>query len=131
MSYHKSIFENSPFPCLLFEKNKDLFVIKEVNALYCKVTNKTKKELKGKVGEEVFPENPSSSGLKYILDSLNKAYANKEPHKIDVLRYDLYDNKIKTFDLRYWEVENIPIFDETEHVWYILICNKRYYKSNW
>ncbi|WP_286761795.1 PAS domain S-box protein [Salegentibacter sp. UBA1130] len=120
MSYHKSIFRNLPFPCLLFEKKKNLYVIKEANSLYCKVTDKSEKELIGKTVEEVFPDNPTFSGLKDILDSFNNAYTSKESHRIDVLRYDLYDNQNITYDLKYWEVENIPVFDEVENTWYIL-----------
>lgn len=119
MGCYKSIFRNLPFPCLLFEKKKNLYVIKEANSLYLEVTNKSEKELMGKTVEEVFPENPTS-GLKDILDSLNNAYISKEPHKIDVLRYDLYDNQNKIYKLKYWEVENIPVFDDVASTWYIL-----------
>ena len=48
MGCYKSIFRNLPFPCLLFEKKKNLYVIKEANSLYLEVTNKSEKELMGK-----------------------------------------------------------------------------------
>ncbi|PKD19987.1 hypothetical protein APR41_15015 [Salegentibacter salinarum] len=104
----------------MFEKKKNLYVIKEANSLYCKVTNKSEKELIGNTVEEVFPENPTFSGLKDILDSLNNAYISKEPHRIDVLRYDLFDSQNIIYELKYWEVENIPVFDDVENTWYIL-----------
>ena len=122
MSCYKNIFENLPFPCLLFEKKNDVFIISEANTLYCEVTNLNGKELKGKMIEEVFPENPStsSSGLEKILKSLETAYKNQKPHKINVLKYDLYNEQNDNYIQKYWEVENIPINDDDKNTRYIL-----------
>lgn len=120
MSHYKSIFKNLPFPCLLFEKKKDVFVIKEANTFYCEVTHINGEELSGKVIEEVFPENPISLGLKEIQESFKIAYKSQESHKIDVLRYDLYDQQNGQYELKYWEIENIFIFDEIKNTGYIL-----------
>ncbi|MCY2687541.1 PAS domain S-box protein [Salinimicrobium sp. TH3] len=121
MSCYKNIFENLPFPCLLFEKKNDVFIISEANTLYCEVTNLNGKELKGKMIEEVFPENPSSSsGLERILKSLETAYKNQKPHKIKILKYDLYNEQNDNYIQKYWEVENIPINDDAKDTRYIL-----------
>ena len=120
MSYYKSIFKKLPFPCLLFEKKKDVFVIKEANTYYCEVTNTIGEDLSGKLIEEVFPEPPFSFGLREIHESFKTAFKTQEAHKIDVLRYDLYDSQNGIYELKYWEIENIPIIDEAENKGYIL-----------
>lgn len=120
MSYYKNIFKNLPYSCILLEKKKDVFVIKEANTFYCKITHINGDELRGKMIEEVFPENPLSSGLKEIQESLEIAYTNQESHKIDVLRYDLYDGQNDIYKLKYREIENIPFFDKPKNTRYIL-----------
>src|SRR5690606_4559690 len=77
-------------------------------------------ELEGKRVEEVFPENPSSAGLGEILESLKITYQSQTSHKIECIRYDLFDNNLKSYQLRYWEIENLPIFDEAEKTRYVL-----------
>ena len=120
MSYYRNIFENLPFPCLLLEKKKDVFVIKEANTFYCKITHTIGEDLTGKVVGAVFPKNPFASGLEEIEESFEIAYTTRKPHKIDVLRYDLYDRQTGIYELKYWETENIPIFDEAGKISYIL-----------
>lgn len=121
MGFYSSIFNRLPFPCLLFEKKNGVFVIKKANSFYCKVANINQQDLKGKSIDEAFPENPSSRrGLEKILESFKIAYESNVSHKIDLLRYDLYDQKTETFLLRYWEIENIPIDDKENNTRYIL-----------
>lgn len=120
MTYYKSIFEKLPFPCLLFEKKADVFIIKEANTFYCEVTHTHAEDLRGKFIEEVFPENPFSLGLNDIRESLKIASTTLSSHKIDVLRYDLFDKHKDVYELKYWEIENIPILDENGNLTYIL-----------
>ena len=120
MSYYKNIFKNLPFPCLLLEKKKDVFIIKEANPFYLKITNRIGEKLNGKLIEEVFPENPFSLGLKEVQESFKIAYTTREVHKIESIRYDLYDRQTGIYELKYWEIENIPIFDEAKNIEYIL-----------
>jgi len=120
MSYYKNIFKDLPFSCILFEKINEEFFIKDANTYYCKLTNTTAENLKGKIISEVFPENPNSPNLNRVLESLKYAYNNKKPHKIKALRYDLYDNQNDLYKTRYWETENIPIFDDVNNTYYIL-----------
>lgn len=120
MTTHQRIFKNLPFSCLLFEKQGEIFVIKEANKYYCRVTNSNEKELRGKVIGDVFPENPSFLGLKEIEESLQSAFSTQEPHKIDVLRYDLFDRHNDNYEIRFWEIENIPLIDDNGTTEFIL-----------
>src|SRR5690606_31825143 len=61
-----------------------------------------------------------SLGLKEIQKSIQIAYKSKNPHKIDKIRYDLFDQNNSNYIIKYWETENIPIFDEASKDWYIL-----------
>ncbi len=124
MPYHQKIFENLPFPCLLFEKRGENFIIKESNTLYCRVTNSNEEELKGKLIEQVFPQNSFSLGLNEIIESFKIAFKSQQPHKIDVLRYDLYDKENDSNLEKYWEIENIPLLDENHESEYILTVVK-------
>jgi PAS domain S-box-containing protein len=120
MTYHQKIFKNMPFPCLLFERREGNFVIKESNTQFCQVTNSNEEELKGKLIEEVFPQNSFSLGLNEIIASFEIAFKSQQPHKIDVLRYDLYDKQNDSYQEKYWEIENIPLLDENQESEYIL-----------
>ncbi|CAM4086515.1 PAS domain-containing sensor histidine kinase [Gillisia hiemivivida] len=120
MTYHQKIFKNMPFPCLLFERREGDFVIKEPNTQFCKITNSNEEELKGKLIEEVFPQNSFSLGLNELVESFKIAFTSQEPHKIDVLRYDLYDKQNDSYQEKYWEIENIPLLDENFESEYIL-----------
>ncbi|WP_081661792.1 PAS domain-containing sensor histidine kinase [Gillisia sp. JM1] len=120
MTYHQKIFKNMPFPCLLFERREGDFVIKESNTQFCKITNSNEEELKGKLIEEVFPQNSFSLGSNEIVESFKIAFTSQEPHKIDVLRYDIYDKQNDSYQDKYWEIENIPLLDENHESEYIL-----------
>lgn len=120
MDYYKDIFRNLPFPCLLFEKKEGDFVIKEANSIYCHTTNTIGKDLTGRLVEEIFPQNPFSTGLQEVLESLHIAWNTRNSHKIDILRYDLYNSLEGIFELKYWQTENLPIFGEEGDIIYIL-----------
>lgn len=120
MINYRNLFKKLPLPCLLFEKKNDVFVILEANTYYCTLTNRKGDEWKGKIIEDVFPENPLSMGLKEIKDSFNIAYNTQEPHKIDILRYDLFNEEAGIFEIKFWEIENIPVSENPEGEGYIL-----------
>jgi len=120
MNYYKSIFENFPFPCVLFEKKNNHFIIKEANSSYCTLTYRTAANIKGKIIDDVFPENPSSPGLSEVHECLRKSYSEKKAQIIKKLRYDVYDTERGEFILKYWETEYMPIYDDIGKKTYIL-----------
>lgn len=115
MKHYKNIFKILPLPCLLLEPKEGYFIIKDANEYYFKVTGKTREELVGMVIPDVLPENPELLGnsWKGIHDSLTNVLLTGKSEKIDALRYDLLIPCINEFEERYWQIENIPIVNET------------------
>lgn len=115
MKNYKNIFKILPIPCLLLEPKDGYFFIKDANESYFKVTEKTREELFGKIIPDVFPENPEQLGnnWKEIHASLNKVLISGKPDRIENLRYDLLIPGLNEYEERYWQLENIPIVDET------------------
>ncbi len=115
MKNYKNIFNVLPLPCLLLEPKDGYFFISDANVNYSEMTGKVKEELIGMIIPDVFPENPEQLGnnWKEIHDSLNKVLISGKPDKIDNLRYDLLIPDLNEYEERYWQVENIPIVDET------------------
>lgn len=115
MKHYKNIFKILPLPCLLLEPKEGYFIIKDANEHYFKVTGKTREELLGMVIPDAFPENPELLGnsWKGIHDSLTNVLLTGKSKKMDTLRYDLLIPCINEFEERYWQIENIPIVNET------------------
>ncbi|MBK5193049.1 MAG: PAS domain-containing protein [Flavobacteriaceae bacterium] len=115
MKNYKNIFKVFPLPCLLLEPKDGYFFIRDANESYSEVTGKAKEELIGMIIPDVFPENPEQLGnnWKEIHASLNRVLISGKADRIDNLRYDLLIPCLNEYEERYWQVENIPIMDET------------------
>ena len=123
MKNYQNIFNVLPLPCLLLEPKDGYFFIRDANESYSEVTGKTKENLIGMIIPDVFPENPEQLGnnWKKIHVSLNKVLLTGKLDRIDNLRYDLLIPDLNEFVERFWQVENIPIKDQTSgNVNYIL-----------
>ncbi len=74
-----------------------------------------RQDIIGKTVFDVFPDNPeleSSPGGR-LKESLCEVLHTRQPHTIDVLRYDIPDKANPgKFVERYWSVKNLPVFDE-------------------
>lgn len=115
MKNYQNIFKVLPLPCLLLEPKDGYFFIGDANERCFEVIGKVKEELIGNSIPDVFPENPEQLGNNWIKihESLNKVLISGKPDRIDNLRYDLLIPGLNEFEERYWQVENIPIVDET------------------
>lgn len=123
MKNYQNIFKVLPLACLLLEPKDGNFFIRDANDRYSEVTGMSKQELIGNIIPDVFPENPEQLGnnWKEIHESLNKVLITGKSDKIMNLRYDLLIPGLHEFEERYWQVENIPIVEDTSgNVNYIL-----------
>ncbi len=122
MEIYQDRFNALTFPCFVLEPIRGQFLIREVNKEYVSLS-KTSKKIIGMSITEVFQENPEHLGTSWgkIHNSLNEAFVNGVPDNIETLRYDMLIREIEEFEEAYWQIENIPVKDETSGmVTYIL-----------
>ncbi|MEJ8756825.1 PAS domain-containing protein [Pontibacter sp. H259] len=78
----------------------------------------------GKSVFEVFPDNPVASdnpSSSILKNSFEQVLKTREPHKIEVFRYDIPDqNNPGIFLERYWVTSNVPVLDDKGQVLYII-----------
>lgn len=115
MEKYKDLIMALTLPCLVLEPIGGQFLIREANEEYVNALAKMGDKLIGMSIPEVFPENPEHLGTCWeeIHNSLNKALVNGEPDNIEALRYDILNCETDEFEEAYWNIENIPVKDET------------------
>ncbi|GAA3965197.1 hypothetical protein GCM10022246_17840 [Pedobacter ginsengiterrae] len=100
-----------------------LYIITASNK-FLEATGTTRDFLKDKHIFEAFPDNPNlpdADGMKNINASLQEVLRTKEPHYMDIQRYDVPDllNPGK-FITRYWEPSHTPVLNEDGEIDYII-----------
>ncbi|MFO7719233.1 MAG: PAS domain-containing protein [Gillisia sp.] len=115
MEIYQDLINDLASPFFVLEPIGGQFLIREANKESVKALSKTNEKLIGMSIPDVFPENPEHFGTSWenIHNSLNKAFLNGEPDNIEALRYDLLIYETEEFEETYWQIENIPIKDET------------------
>lgn len=122
MSPYLKVFEALPFPCLLLKPSSEGFLIIDVNEKYCRLSGKKIEEIKGSIyPQKSEKEHLSNLNLQRRLTSLQQAYKLGKPNKTECLRFDLAGSHNGGSNMRYWNVENIPIKDERGNV--VLVLN--------
>lgn len=115
MEIYQEKFNALTLPCLVLENRGGHFLIRDANNGYVNALAKKRKQLIGKSIPEVLQENPEHHGTSWegIHNSINKAFLNGIPDNIEALRYDILSFETNEFDEAYWQIENIPVKDET------------------
>jgi len=115
MEIYQDIFNALTYPCFVLEPIGGHFLIREANKEYVNALPKESEKLIGMSIPEVFRENPEHLGTSWegIHNSLNKALVYGKPDNTEVLRYDLFNCETDEFEEAYWQIENIPVKDET------------------
>ncbi|WP_157893314.1 PAS domain-containing protein [Salegentibacter sediminis] len=118
------LFSVFPIPCLTIDAQDPSFKILDVNDLYVKTTGIPRIKLVGEGLFEVFQENDEKDDEfhELLLNSLKKVINTGENHKMDRLRYDLFNENTGEWEERFWDNENIPIPEDDGSVQYILHC---------
>ncbi len=98
------------------------FIVLGATNTYLRETLTPRNQLIDKYLFDVFPDNPDAPGtpdadLKSIKTSMQKALSTGKAHKLERLRYDIADPENPGQPIeRYWDVVNIPVFDEDGNV---------------
>ena len=70
---------------------------------------------------EVFPEQPNERGISTLRESLQQVLTTRQPHQMEVIRYDLADRAQPGQRVeRYWSTSHTPVLDEQGAVQYII-----------
>lgn len=108
-------FKISPTPSLVLQTDAPKFTILEVNNAYLEATCSTREVLIGKGIFEAFPDNELDlmvDGVKNLSTSLTIVLTNKKSHKMATQKYDIPIRGTSEFELKYWNIENIPLLNE-------------------
>lgn len=109
---YTAVFNLIPKPALLLLPDAPAFTIICANEAYCKATSTSEKDLNGYSIFDAFPDSPEdlSQGAVSILQrSLLEVIATGENKYLQAHRYDIPVRGTDRFEIRYWNIENIPV----------------------
>ena len=112
------LFEAVPGNNLLVIVNPPHYTIVAVTASYVELTGKKKDEMIGNSLFGVFPANPIDpldTGESDLRSSFETVIKTKSIHRLPTQRYDV-SNADGSFDERYWDASNRPLFDSDGNV---------------
>lgn len=114
-----SVFEASPVPCLLLQPDVPHYTITAVNSAYLQVTATQKHQLIGFSFFEAFPDNPNDAhvtGVINLQSSLNMVLDSRQQQTMRRQKYDIPVRGTTRFEVRYWDVVNVPVFDDAGNI---------------
>ncbi|RYZ62626.1 MAG: PAS domain S-box protein [Chitinophagaceae bacterium] len=109
---YTAFFEALSSKSYLMKADPPRYTILAVTEQHLQLTGLQKKDMIGKSVFEVFPPNvnePSDTGGRDFLASLQYVVSNKAPHYLPSQRYDITDNEGR-YREKYWKTENKPVF---------------------
>ncbi len=109
-----SIFKAFPCPALLLSPEPPDFQILEANDAFCKTTGRSRVELVGQKMFDAFPDNPhdnQATGVTDLRASLIAAIETKRLQELKGQRYSIRQEGAENYELRYWNVTNVPVAD--------------------
>ncbi len=112
-----------PVPGVVLLPDAPRFTIVHANRAYLEATQTTQQFLAGKGLFEAFPNNPGNpeaDGEQNLRASFLKVIKQRQRHKMPTQRYDLKEPETEFFLPRYFEPENIPVFNDQKELLYIL-----------
>jgi PAS domain S-box-containing protein len=119
--YFNQIFKLSPLPSLVIIPGPAVKVL-EANDAYANATGISRTALLGnnliKILEENLDINIDSLGA--LRQSFSKILRDKLPHKMAQISFNLFNEDIDNFEIKYFQPENIPLLNEQQEVGYII-----------
>jgi PAS domain-containing protein len=115
-----AIFAKAPGLYLILDPS---FTIVAVNDAYAKATMTQGVKIVGRLLFEVFPDNPGDSaadGVQNLRASLLTVLKTREPHRMEIQKYDIERRGIGGFETRHWSSLNIPILGSDGYVKWII-----------
>lgn len=118
----RSIFNSSPDASAVLLVD-DPFVIKDVNTAFLTLTGRSESDVIGSNLFEVFSVKSKGMGVKAVellRKSIEVVKNSGNPHKMDVVRLDIFKDNSENYEERYWELSNTPILNDENKITLIL-----------
>lgn len=117
-----SILKSVPDLYLILNPSMEIV---EVSNAYLQATMVTREQILGRLIFDAFPDNPDdkmANGVKNLRASLEKVLNQKVPDTMAIQKYDIRRpiEEGGEFEIRYWSPINVPVFDEKNHVIYLI-----------
>jgi PAS domain-containing protein len=117
-----AIFDKTPGSFLILDPS---FTIMAANDAYCSATLTQREALLGRRVFEAFPDNPddpTADGVENLRASLLKVLKTRQPHSMDIQKYDVRRQGTDAFEERYWSPQNVPVLGDDGYVKWIIHC---------
>jgi PAS domain S-box-containing protein len=117
-----AVFESAPDPYLLLAPDPPRFTMVAANEARLRATMTRREDIIGRALFDVFPDNPSdpgASGVRNLRASLDEVLRTGKPHRMALQKYDIRSAD-GTFEERYWDPLNSPVFDIDGKLVYII-----------
>jgi PAS domain S-box-containing protein len=119
----RALFQALPQNVLVLAPDAPRFTILAASDAYSATTAVPREQLVGRPVFEVFPDdnpdNPDPTGVAGLRQSLQQVLRSREPHHMNVLRYDLRCPD-GSWAVRYWQSTNTPVLDADGEIRWIL-----------
>jgi PAS domain S-box-containing protein len=117
-----TVFESAPDAYLLLAIDAPRFTMLAANEARLRVTRMRREDVIGRPLFEVFPDNPTdpaATGVRNLQASLNEVLRTGKPHRMALQKYDIRTPD-GSFEERYWDPLNSPVFDDRGDLIYII-----------
>ena len=118
----RALFETAPNHYLVLSPD---LIIAAVSDAYCRATRTDRDRIVGRPLFDVFPDNPNdpaATGVSNLRASLERVLQLRRPDAVPVQKYDIPrpESEGGGFEERYWAQLNVPVFDASGEVAWIL-----------
>ena len=116
-----AVFEHAPDAYLLLATDAPRFTIVAANDARLRATLTRREDVIGRPLFEVFPDNPAdpaATGVRNLRASLYEVLRTGKPHHMALQKYDIR-RPDGTFEERYWDPLNSPVFDGDDLIYII------------
>jgi PAS domain S-box-containing protein len=115
----RRLFEALPNQYIVVDPNR---VVIAATDSFLAATLKERERIVGRDILDVFPDNPNdptADGTKVLRESIERVLQTRE---IDILQPQRYDMELAdgSFEVRYWQPLNAPVFDDNGDIVYVL-----------
>ncbi|WP_420130358.1 PAS domain S-box protein [Longimicrobium sp.] len=117
-----AVFESAPDAYLLLAPDPPRFTMVAANEARLRATLSRREDVIGHPLFEIFPDNPddpAASGVRNLQASLHEVIRTGKPHRMALQKYDIR-TPAGTFEERYWDPLNSPVFDDRGELIYII-----------
>ncbi|HYC53164.1 MAG TPA: PAS domain S-box protein [Gemmatimonadaceae bacterium] len=117
-----AVFESAPDAYLLLAPDSPRFTMVAANECRLRVTMTRREDIIGRALFDVFPDNPNdpaATGVRNLHASLERVLATGKPDRMPLQKYDIRKPD-GSFEERYWDPLNSPVFDARGDLVYII-----------